>query len=305
MSATGEMPPVSFHRTDVTFPSEGGNCAAWLYRPAGAQGSGPCVVLAHGLGATRVGRLDAFAERFAVAGFHALVFDYRHFGDSSGHPRHLVSIKEQLLDWKAAVAFARTLPGVDSGKIAVWGTSFSGGHVAVTAARDTTIAAAISMNPFLDGRTALRTTPPARALALTAAGLRDLARAVLRRPPHLIAAVGGAGSGAAMASSEALAGFLAMFPADDPPSTDIAARIMLRMGFYRPVTRAPKITCPWLLQAGTTDGITPAGPARRAAAQAPRAQMSMYQGGHFDPYVGAVFEQVVAEQVRFLTAQLH
>jgi alpha/beta superfamily hydrolase len=31
-------------------------------------------------------RLDAYAEAFAEAGYHALVFDYRHFGDSEGEP---------------------------------------------------------------------------------------------------------------------------------------------------------------------------------------------------------------------------
>ena len=43
--------------------------------------------MAHGFAAQKEGRLDAFAERFAAAGFAVLVFDYRHFGLSSGEPR--------------------------------------------------------------------------------------------------------------------------------------------------------------------------------------------------------------------------
>ena len=49
-------------------------------------------------------RLDTFAERFAAAGYSCLVFDYRHFGDSDGAPRQLLSIRRQLDDWAAAIA---------------------------------------------------------------------------------------------------------------------------------------------------------------------------------------------------------
>ncbi len=74
----------------------------------------PCVVMAHGFGGTRTARLDAFAERFAAAGLAAVVFDYRYFGDSTGEPRQLIDIKRQIDDWRAAVAFTRTLPEVDN-----------------------------------------------------------------------------------------------------------------------------------------------------------------------------------------------
>jgi len=89
--------PRSFTRHDVTFPSGDSSCAGWLYIPKGVA-SPPVVVLGHGLGATREMRLDAFAERFAQAGIAALAFTYRHFGDSGGHPRQLLSIKRQLAD---------------------------------------------------------------------------------------------------------------------------------------------------------------------------------------------------------------
>lgn len=97
------------------------------------------LVMAHGLGAIKEMRLDAFAQRFADAGYAALVFDYRHFGDSTGEPRQLLDITLQRQDWSAAVDFARTLPGVDGSRIVCCrGTSFSGGHVIATAAGRTT-----------------------------------------------------------------------------------------------------------------------------------------------------------------------
>jgi len=95
-------------RTDVTFPSQGLELAAWSYLPEG-EGPHPIVVMAHGFSGTRELRLDAYAERFQAAGLGALLFDYRHFGASPGEPRQLLDIRRQLEDWAAAIAHARTV----------------------------------------------------------------------------------------------------------------------------------------------------------------------------------------------------
>ena len=121
-------------RHDVSFTSGEDICAAWLYLPIGVTAP-PVVILGHGLGATREMRLDAFAERFAQAGIAALVFTYRHFGDSGGTPRQLLSIKRQLADWDAAIAWVKNRRDVDGARIAVWGSSFGGGHAIAVAAR--------------------------------------------------------------------------------------------------------------------------------------------------------------------------
>ncbi|MGV0801852.1 alpha/beta fold hydrolase, partial [Mycolicibacterium elephantis] len=57
-----------------------------LTGPAGR----PCVVMAHGFGATQDSGLFAFAEALAGAGAEVVTFDYRNFGESSGQPRQLV-----------------------------------------------------------------------------------------------------------------------------------------------------------------------------------------------------------------------
>jgi fermentation-respiration switch protein FrsA (DUF1100 family) len=127
-------------REDIRFASGDGHCAGWLYSaPRGSKLLNdvgvPCVVMAHGFGATKEGRLDAYAERFVERGMAALVFDYRHFGDSSGDPRQLIDIGRQHEDWQAAVEKARSLDGIDADRIALWGSSNSGGHVVWVAAR--------------------------------------------------------------------------------------------------------------------------------------------------------------------------
>ncbi len=186
-------------------------------------GPHPFVVLAHGFGGVRGARLDAFAERFAAAGLAALVFDYRHFGDSGGEPRQLLDIKLQLDDWRNAVEFARSLPDVDAERVAIWGTSFSGGHVATIAAEDHRIAAVVSQGPFLDGVWALRAAGPRNALRLTVAGLRDEARRLRGREQYTIPLVGPPGTVAAMNSPDAEPGYRALFAPGRGSSTRRAA----------------------------------------------------------------------------------
>ena len=77
--------------------------------------------------------------------------DYRHFGNSEGRPRQVIDVTEQQDDYRAAVRFARDYDGIDSNRIAFWGTSLSGGHVLAVAAADPTIAAVVSQVP-LNGR---------------------------------------------------------------------------------------------------------------------------------------------------------
>ena len=121
----------------------------WLYSPR-TDDSTPLIVVAHGLTGTRRDRPGAFADRFAAAGIAALVFDHRGFGDSAGEPDH-VDPALQLEDWRAAIAVARTLPGVDADRIATFGASLGGGNALAAAAEDRRIAAAISQVPLLDG----------------------------------------------------------------------------------------------------------------------------------------------------------
>src|SRR5271157_4428005 len=160
-------------REDVWFTSGEDRVSAWLYRPANGDRA-PLVVMAHGLGAVRTMRLDAYAERFSAAGYACLVFDYRNFGDSEGRPRQLLDIGMQLADWAAALAFARTLDGIDHNRIGLWGTSFGGGHVIATAARLPGIAAVVSQCPFTDSIASLGAMSPLISARITALAVRDL-----------------------------------------------------------------------------------------------------------------------------------
>jgi dienelactone hydrolase len=292
-------------REDVWLDSGGERCAAWLYRPDAAAEPPPVVVLAHGFSGVREQRLDAYAERFAAAGLAALVFDYRHFGASEGEPRQLLDIKAQLADWAAAVAYVRAQPELDAERVALWGSSFSGGHVITTAARDPRIAAVVAQVPFVDGLSNLPRLGAGVALRLTREGIRDQVGALFGRPPHMVAAVGPPGSLAVMTSPDAEPGFRALNPAETTWRNEAAARIALRVGMYRPTKVAAKVRCPILFAIAQDDVVTPTDLADRAATKPAHAEVRHYPGGHFDPYVGELFEQVVTDQTEFLTRVLH
>jgi uncharacterized protein len=287
-------------REDLTFPSGADTCAAWLYRPEGVAGPAPCVVMAHGFSATREDTLPAYAERFAAAGMAVLLFDYRHFGASTGEPPQLLDIGRQQADYRAAIAFARTLGGIDAHRIALFGTSFSGGHVVAVAAKDPSIAAVVSQAPFADGRI----TPPLTALRATVLGLADQAAALAGRAPRLMPAVGPPGSFAVMTQPDAQPGFEAIVPAGSHWRNEVAARVMLRVALYRPVRSAASVACPLLVCVCERDTTTPPGPAVKMGERAPRGEVARYPIGHFDIYVGDHFERAVADQTAFLQRHL-
>lgn len=294
--------PTTLTRTDVTFPSGKDQCAAWLYAPPemAANAAVPIIVLAHGLGGVKEERLDAFAERFALAGYACLVFDYRFFGASGGEPRQLLDIQAQLADWRAAVAYARTLPGVDPDRVVVWGTSFGGGHVIVTAAEDDRIAAVIAQCPFTSGLASSLTIPPVTSAKVTALALRDVIGSRLGRAPVMVPTYGQPGSTALMTSPDSAPGVEALIPEGAHYPKDVAARIALQLSTHFPGRRVKDVTCPIHFAISERDSVAPAKATQQYAATAPHGEVKLYDAGHFDIYVGEWFERNVADQLAFL-----
>ncbi len=286
-------------REDVRFRSGDDECAAWIYRPDGVPGDAPCVVMAHGFGGIKEARLDAFADRFAAAGYGALVFDYRYHGESGGKPRLLIDIGRQRDDWRAATAYARGLEGIDAGRIVGWGTSFAGGHVVELAAAGERFAAVIAQGPFMSGAAVLRSAGPGHNSRLALAGLRDLIGARFGRS-HSIAVVGPPGTTAAMTSPDAQPGYLALIPPDHAWPNRFLPRGTMTLAFQRPYAKAKHVTAPLLVQVMSDDAVTPPKPARIAAEAAPRGELIEYPGGHFEIYVGDTFERAVTDQIEFL-----
>ena len=138
----------------------------WLPDGFGDGRRWPAILLTHGWGGTRDHLNQAYAPKFAAAGFVVLTFDYRGWADShsrlviigeqpepdaSGEVtvraraiREVVDPKDQIRDITSALDYLSGEPGVDRFRIGIWGTSYSGGHVIHVGARDDRVAAIVS-----------------------------------------------------------------------------------------------------------------------------------------------------------------
>lgn len=291
--------------SEGTFLSQGTECAVRVYRPTPADDTPvPVVVMAHGFGAVRALRLYAYAEHFAAAGYAVAVFDYRGFGNSSGTPRQLLDVSMQHEDWRAALAYARTLPGIDPEKVVAWGTSFGGGHVISIAGQGEPLAAIIAQVPHVSGPAAVRATGLRASLRLALPGLRDLIAARTGRQPVYVNSAGKPGETGVMTTPDAFPGMNALLTESglkegDYPAT-VAARIVVKIGLYSPKRWAAGVRCPALVQIADADTVTPRHVAEAAAARMALPTVRVYSGGHFDPYVEPLFTTVVADQLAFL-----
>jgi uncharacterized protein len=297
----------SWIRKDVSFKVKGASLSAWLYLPENLSSPVPCIVMGHGFGGTKNMLLENYAIRYQKAGFATLIFDYRFLGESEGEPRQLIWIPYQLEDWSAAVAYARSLKEIDPTKIALWGTSMSGGHVIVTAAKDKNIACVSAQCPGLDGRAsgemAVKRMGIGRVLKMLVHGQRDFFRSWFGLSPHNIPVVGKPGSIAGMNTQGAYDFFLKYAPKDYV--NQVCARIIIRGDKYRPFKYAKDVHCPVLLQICEYDKLSPKSAAEETEKQLGKyAEAIYYPIGHFDIYIGDNFEKAVSDQLEFFKRHL-
>jgi uncharacterized protein len=150
--------------------------------------------MAHGWAGVKEMNLDLFATAFARAGIASLVFDHRGFGASEGL-RGDIDPEEQIADYGTALDRLEAEEGVDAGRLGVWGTSYSGGHVLCVAARDARVRAAVAQVPTISGgETARRRRDPAARADLAAGFAAE--RESLRRgaPPTYVPAADAPGA---------------------------------------------------------------------------------------------------------------
>jgi pimeloyl-ACP methyl ester carboxylesterase len=276
--------------------ASGDACAATLYRPGSTAGPAACVVMGAGGTLTQRDGIPDYAERLAAAGFSALAFDYRHWGRSDGEPRRLLSVSRQLEDWRAAVAHARELAGVDADRIATWGMSSGGGHCLSTAAADPRIAASVALVPMADG---LAFALGAARLRVTRANLR----AAIGRGTATFPVAGPRGARALFDEPEALPGFERL-AAPNGWRNEVTMDYRDMPAFYRPVRRASRIEAPLLVQLGENDAIAPRRAVERTAARAPLGELRRYPIDHFGCFWPEHVDDLAGDQIDFLRRHL-
>ena len=344
---------------DVFFPSHGEMCHAWLYttKKQAVEETGndeevaeninsnenddpkrPVVVMAPGLGTQKDMGLDRYAQRFVQAGFVVFMFDYRNFGASTGTPRNFVSPRRHIQDYHAALDFllqrsATTTTTmslsekVDTSRIALWGTSFSGGHVLeVAAARPQDIMGVVSQVPHLSGKVAavkgIKKRGVVKTLRLALAALQDQARSVIGRPPVCVKII--SSSPDELAIMDVTPEDYARYLEKQPPQplggwrNQVPARMLLEIRFYNPLdtlkkkkkktasvqdagdkTGSSQQLPPVLFIGSTLDDLCPPGLIEEASHLAPSSKLILRDGTHFQIYEPQHWMEVADEMVKF------
>lgn len=294
----------------VHFESGGVRCAADLYWPAEHHGDVACVVLGHGGSGTKRLGLPRYAESFTAQGLAVLAFDYRYFGESEGEPRQLIDVASQQDDYRAAVRYVRSSPGIDPDRVALWGTSLSGGHVLAVAADDPRLRAVVSQVPLIDGwhrgrtlRQRLNRDVAARTLEFTVAAVRDALNARQGRPPYLVPVVAERGRVAVFTEPEAKAAFEALGGEAVGWRNELAPRFLFALPRYSKGT-AERLAMPVLMCLGDFDLQASSRYAARIASRMSNVQIRRYPVGHFDVYLDPLFSEISTTQAQFLREHL-
>lgn len=298
----------------VHFPAvDGTRLEGWLFQPDAAVRP-PVVVMAPGLGGTKDGFLEPFAWAFVERGLAVLTFDYRCFGGSEGTPRHWVAPPRHREDYGAALTFVRAglADSVDSSRIALWGSSFSGGTALVAAAHDHEVSAVVAQCPHL--RTPDHLQPRGWALArFVCSAVLDLVPIL---PPLYIPLFGRPGEWVFAPSTEnpSVSDF------DGPLGSDFWRRLprpplggwenrMLARGLTTldevvPMDELTDVRCPVLLVCAEQDDMVPSATVEEARHRLPTAELARYDCGHFDLYTGPAQARNAQRQADFLARTL-
>ncbi len=279
--------------------SNGTEVVGYWHWPKNSQGPSPAIVMGHGFGAEwTFGTAETIAD-FVNAGFAVFTFDYRHFGESAGEPRQLVSPKRQLADWHSVLAFVRLSDRIDRTRLAIWGSSMGGGHVLSVAARDRGLAAAVAQVPHCNAFDAAKNVPVSIVLRMTGHALYD-ALFGLFGGVHRIPLFESPDKVGAMTFPGWKKEGLKLRPEDSHWVNALPARSMLSVVLYSPENRAGQIKCPVCVHYAKRDRGVPPKSVVRTAGKIPRVELHHFEGDHFDVYHGERRKQLTQDQIAFL-----
>ena len=156
-AAAAVQAPVCRPIQKVSFFSDGHRLDGLLYSPndlvKGQKRA--AVVLCAGYTYLKGMVMPDIAKVLNAAGYMALIFDYRGFGDSEG-PRWRLIPREQVNDVRAALTFVADQPQVDPRRLAVLGVSLGGSNAIAAGALDRRIAAVVAIEAMGHGERWLR-----------------------------------------------------------------------------------------------------------------------------------------------------
>lgn len=297
------------NKESILFSSEGVQCAAHLYWPTtlAAEQKVPVVVMAHGFSLVKEAYLPKYADEFTKAGLAVFAFDYRFFGESEGSPRQQLIPGEQIKDYRNAITFVSQHPRIDTSRIGIWGTSYSGGHVLHTAAVDRRVKAVVAQVPTINGwRGASRKMGPEKMAAFVSMLEAYRTARYNGAEQRYINVVTDRGEPAAQPSEESYHWFTAMSQIAPNWENRITLDSMESYLEYNPAGLIDIIApTPLLMIAAEEDAVTPPDLAQAAFERAgePKKWL-LVPGGHFDIYDGPSFASASSAAAEWFSLHL-
>jgi len=286
----------------VSYYSEGARLSAVLYVPdgAGAASRRPGIVLCHGFTGIKELILPDYARRFAAAGYVALAFDYRGFGESEGERGRLIP-SAQVADIRNSITFLETLDEVDPERIGLWGTSYGAANVIQTGGIDARPKCIVAQVGFGDGGRGLSRRSPEEAAPILAAIGNERKQRVLtgkatRVDPFVL-----------LSDPETVAFFGEAIKELPRLKTEISLEFLEATFEYRPEDVAARIAPrALLLIAAEFDALTPPDEFRSVYARAGEPKKLIVIEGirHYEIYSGAGFERSAQEALAWYDSHL-
>jgi len=226
-----------------------------------------------------------------------------------GEPMNLVSPTMHLEDWESALHFVITkIKNVDSYNIAIWGSSFSGGHVVVTAAKSqykTRIKAVLSQVPYLRATSSLLArasnyTTLKTMVQLIFFACVDIAREWMGLSRYYVPVYGNV-ENTAILSSPSSVGYSSIIPQNPRGGwlNKCPASIAITTLFYNPFSFASDVKAPIFMIGDLKDDLCPIDDVKELAKNLNHLTLKETNLGHFSPYLDN-FDEIGKAQLKFL-----
>ncbi|KPI35574.1 putative 31.7 kDa protein in traX-finO intergenic region [Cyphellophora attinorum] len=295
-------------REDISFQTaDNVTLRGWFYKPKDSSGRLPCLVMAHGFSALKEMDLDTFADYFTSRlPLTCLVYDNRGFGASDtkeGQPRQEILPVQQTSDYSDAITYAQTREEVDSKKIGIWGSSYSGGHVLWVGAVDKRVKAVLCQVPCVDGYSNFqRLIRPDFVGGLNEMFEQDRHARAAGKPAGTLPVVDENPAAPSALPTPDSYTFFTAWGKKSPWKNEVTVKSIEAFREYNPSAHIHHISpTPLLMTVAENDVLTPTDLAIEAYSRArePK-QLNLLPGGHFDGYSGPNFERNAGTQVEFL-----
>jgi len=260
--------------------------------------------------------LDDFGSYFQFQGFAVLVFDHRSWGDSDGTPRNETRPWTQVEEYTDAITFLHKelSEEVDPSRIAIWGSSFSGGVSLVAGALDPRIKCVIAQVPLTSIQARNAKAPPERRVALFADRAAHTGTDSSSKPPTYIPlfadSLEHAEAGGAKDRILGAVDAWKYYEASNAHHKYLKDEITLQSMYYMPPLEAelyianisPK---PLLMINGKGDNLFESTEVKDIFDKAgePK-EFWEFEGGHFDAYYGPKVKSIMEREVEFMKKYL-